>query len=146
MKTALYPGSFDPWHKGHQDILVKALSVFDKVIVAVTDNHAKKPETLPEERVATIVAKNYGRVNCTNRVKVICSSEMLPNLASQTNADVVIRGIRNGDDLSKEQMQQYWYEDLGMKVPVVYFVSDRTLVHMSSSAVKLVNKFGKEDF
>ena len=105
MKKAIYPGSFNPWHEGHQNILDKAKKIFDKVDIAV-----------------------YGKD----------FTGLLSDYLKGKNYVAIVRGLRNGYDLQYEQNQQYWYEDLGIKIPVVYFITDRTLGHISSTAIRTV--------
>ncbi len=58
------------------------------------------------------------------------------DLVKELNAEAVVRGLRNGTDLQYEMNQQYWNEDLGLNVPIVYFITDRKLSHISSSAIR----------
>lgn len=141
MKTGLYPGSFNPWHKGHQDILLKALKVFDRVIIAVGNNPAKPctHEEL-EERARAIEMKNWGRVHLTGKVEVVRFEGLLQNVVNTFNVHAIVRGLRNGHDLQYEMNQQYWYEDLGLTIPVTYFITDRSLGHISSSAIRSIEK------
>jgi pantetheine-phosphate adenylyltransferase len=107
MKKAIYVGSFNPWHKGHQDVLEKAKKIFDIVDVKI---YGKDFKGLLSEYLKN---KNY------------CA---------------IIRGLRNGYDLQYEQNQQYWYEDLGISIPIVYFITDRKLSHISSTAIREVQQ------
>lgn len=126
MKTAIFPGSFNPWHEGHQDILDQALKVFDKVIVAQGMNRKKDP---PE-----------GLCLKQDRVEVIFYHGLLVDILKKYRADVVIKGLRNTTDFEYEKIQQYWNEDLGIQIPTYYIISNRNLVHISSSAIRLVGK------
>jgi pantetheine-phosphate adenylyltransferase len=135
MKVAIYPGSFNPWHEGHQDILNKALSVFDKVIIAQGINPGKEPPVSIEGfscRVSLIASE---RVDIKYFEGFL--HEFIKTLDDPITA--VIRGLRNGNDLQYEQNQQYWYEDLGLHIPIVYFITDRRLGHISSSAIRAIN-------
>jgi pantetheine-phosphate adenylyltransferase len=137
MKTAIYPGSFNPWHEGHEDILKKALQVFDLVIVARGVNPEKLGKHTHPASVELSIKKGYRPY-----IETIDFSCLLVDVLKQRkDIDAVIRGLRNGHDLQYEMNQQYWNEDLGLKVPVVYFVTDRKLAHISSSALRAINKF-----
>lgn len=131
MKVGIYPGSFNPWHSGHQDILEKALQVFDKIVIAIGQNPSKSDLSWD----LTYLQKQ----NTTNIEKVEFSG-FLNDIVKRYNGIAIIRGLRNGQDFEFEKAQQYWNEDLGITIPTIYFVSDRKLVHISSSAIRLVAK------
>lgn len=145
MKKAVYPGSFNPWHKGHQDILLKALGVFDEIIIAVGVNPSKpcSKEEL-EKRARTIEMKNWGRVHLTKKVQVVRFEGLLKSVTDMFSVDAVVRGLRNGNDLQYEQNQQYWNEDLGIDIPTAYFITDRKLGHISSSAIRAVENIKRK--
>lgn len=105
MKKAIYVGSFNPWHSGHQDILNKATAIFDQVDVI----------TYGKDFTGLLSEYLKGKDYCA-----------------------IVRGLRNGYDLQYEQNQQYWYEDMGITIPIVYFITDRRLGHISSSYIRAV--------
>lgn len=134
MRIAVYPGSFNPWHEGHYDVLKKALKVFDRVIIAVGEN-PDKPLTQ-----AAAIANISNEFECDRRIAVVPFSGLLVDFVTQVGATAVVRGIRNGVDLEYERTQQYWNEDLGIKIPTVCFITDRKLTHISSSAIRAIEK------
>ncbi len=138
MTIAIYPGSFNPWHKGHEDILDQAVKVFDKVIIATGYNPEKKdqPHSQSEELECRLKFKHAGRVN------FISFPRSLKEIIESTEVDAVVRGLRNGHDLQYEQNQQYWNQAVGVNVPFVYFICDQQLSHVSSSAIRMVDKLG----
>jgi len=138
-KIALYPGSFNPWHKGHEDVLKKALQVFDKVIIATLYNPEKDgPQEIPEEQEKELKLRYPAAVN------FISHPGFLVDLVKKTEVHAVIRGLRNGHDLQYEMNLQYTNEDLGLEVPTVYYVTDRSLSHISSSAIRQINYLKKK--
>lgn len=138
MRTAIYPGSFNPWHQGHEDILKKALQVFDKVIIAKGFNPEK--DTLDSCVKASEIIKEVQQTY-QDKVDYAMFSCLLVDYVDELDVVAVIRGLRNGHDLQYEMNQQYWNEDLGLKIPTVYFICDRSLSHISSSAIRAVEKF-----
>lgn len=134
MRIAVYPGSFNPWHEGHYDILKKALKVFDRVIIAVGEN-PDKPLTQ-----AAAIANISNEFESDKRIAVVPFSGLLVDFVKEVGATAIVRGIRNGVDLEYERTQQYWNEDLGIKIPTVCFITDRKLTHISSSVIRAVEK------
>ncbi len=131
---AVYPGSFDPWHEGHENILNKALQVFDKVVVLQGYNPAKL-EAKDKSYIAAL--SKYGeRVECGlfNGLFV----DVIKGVPFKFKA--IIRGLRNGYDLQYEMNNQYWNEDLGCDIPFMYFICDRKYSHISSTALREFNK------
>ena len=130
----IYPGSFNPWHEGHEDILEKALQVFDNILI-LQGHNPKKP-----------TSKDKGFLDITReRVTTGFFNGLLVHAVKDLNATAVIRGLRNGHDLEYEINNQYWNEDLGLNIPFVYFITDRKYGHISSSAIRDLNKIKGED-
>lgn len=130
MKVGIYPGSFNPWHKGHEDVLKKALNIFDCVIIAIGQNPSKEiaPTKIPTqlELDPKVIIKHF--------------NGLLKNFIELNNGNAIIRGLRNNQDFEFEKTQQYWNEDLGINIPTIYFISDREVTHYSSSALRIINK------
>lgn len=142
MKIAIYPGSFNPWHEGHTDVLLKALKIADTVYVAIGVNPDKESFDDSSNRIIAIeraIEKAIGK-GPAYRVEVHLFSGLLANYVNKYSGDAVIRGLRNGQDFEFEKIQQYWNEDLGIKVPTLYVITDRKLSHISSSAIRAVKK------
>lgn len=98
-KIALFPGSFDPMTNGHLDTVQRASQLFDKVIVAVMTNTAKKPLFSSNERVALIEAATADLPN----VSVVAQAGKLTvDFAHEMDAKFIIRGLRNANDLAYE--------------------------------------------
>lgn len=136
-KKAIYPGSFNPWHEGHEDVLQKALMVFDEVVIAFGDN-PEKPSIYDRDLYRLDLAVELGQ-KYPGKVSVVGFSGLLVGAIKEEHV-AVIRGLRNGYDLQYEQNLQYCNEDLGLKIPVVYFVAGRNCAHVSSTMIRSVWK------
>ena len=135
MKIAIYPGSFNPWHRGHESILEQACKLFDKVVVAKGVNPDKATPSISEN-----ISLKYSQPDNAEIVDFSC---LLKDLVIQQQACAIIKGIRNIQDFEYEKTQQYWNEDLGIEVPTIYIIAKRDLVHISSSAIRMLDKFKK---
>ena len=133
MKIAVYPGSFNPWHEGHSNILCQASVLFDKVIVVKGIN--------PEKLLSSSFLPD--KDSRPTNVEFTSFTGLLSDFVKEVGADVIIKGLRNTQDFEYEKIQQYWNEDLGVIIPTVYIIADRDLVHISSSAIRAVEKFKK---
>lgn len=138
MRTAIYPGSFNPWHKGHRDVLDKALKCFDKVIVALAINPDKREPLNEIEKRVKVISHSFPY---DDKVEVLSFGGLLVDFVKTRPIDAVVRGLRNGADLQYEQNLQYWNEDLGLLIPTIYFICDRNVSHISSSMVRALETF-----
>jgi pantetheine-phosphate adenylyltransferase len=135
MTTALCPGSFDPPTSGHADVIGRALSLFDRVVVAVIDNPSKKSMFTPAER-ATLLTEMYG-----DSIEVTSFSGLLVDHVREVGADVVVKGLRTVEDYEYEtQMAQMNHHMTGMET---LFVPTRPQYRfISSSLVKEISRLG----
>jgi pantetheine-phosphate adenylyltransferase len=140
MKIGIYPGSFNPWHSGHTDILKKALQVFDKVYICRGINPEKPSSDFDVESHIKDYVLSELDVKAQWKVAYWEFEGLLVDCARTLHAHAIIRGLRNGHDLQYEMNQQYWNEDLGLTVPIVYFICDRKLSHISSSTIRALAK------
>ena len=118
---------------------MKACWTFDKVIVARGINPDKEGNPSPiSPFMGDIMLDNLTK---QGRIEYTTFNGLLLDLVFKVGACSVVKGLRNGQDLEYERVQQYWSEDLGMLASTVYFICDRKLIHISSSAIRAVEKF-----
>ena len=132
MKIAVYPGSFDPFTNGHLDILKRAASLFDHVIVGVLVNHSKNCLFSPEERVDLIheVTKDI------ENVRVIHFNGLLVDFCKKVGASAVIRGLRAVSDYEYEVQMFAANYHLEPNVETVFLMAQPKYSFLSSSVVK----------
>ena len=134
-RTALCPGSFDPPTVGHADVIVRAMALFDRVVVAVIDNPSKNAMFTPAERAA-LLAEMYG-----DAVEVTSFSGLLVEHVREVGADVVVKGLRTVDDYEYEtQMAQMNHHMTGMET--IFMPTSPQYRFISSSLVKEVARLG----
>lgn len=138
MKSAIYPGTFDPITNGHLDILKQALIIFDRVIIAVAPNVSKSPLFSLEERLQMIRQS----INQQNGVEVISSEGLTVELARQVKVQAIIRGIRTGEDLAAENQMALMNRHLAPELTTIAFFPGEPFAYVSSSLIKEVHKFG----
>ncbi|MCL1823810.1 MAG: pantetheine-phosphate adenylyltransferase [Oscillospiraceae bacterium] len=139
MKTAIYPGSFDPVTYGHLDIINRAAKLFDKVIVLVSINPAKPScfFTL-EERIAFIKKSVTAQPN----IEIDSSDGLLVDYFRKKEADVIIKGLRAMSDFEAEFQMALVNKDLCHKAETVFLAADAASTFLSSSMVKQIAMFG----
>ncbi|MCX7244169.1 MAG: pantetheine-phosphate adenylyltransferase [Burkholderiales bacterium] len=98
MAVAVYPGTFDPFTRGHEDLVRRASSIFGEVIVGVADSRSKKPFFNLEERIA--IAKEV--LNHYSNVKIVGFTGLLKDFAREHQARVIVRGLRAVSDFEYE--------------------------------------------
>ncbi|HEX9865449.1 MAG TPA: pantetheine-phosphate adenylyltransferase [Acidimicrobiia bacterium] len=135
MTTALCPGSFDPPTNGHVDVIERAITAFEEVVVAVVDNPTKSSLLSTEERVS-LLKELFG-----DRARIGSFSGMLVEYAAEVGADLVVKGLRTVDDYEYEmQMAQMNRHLSGMETVFMATKSDWSFI--SSSLVKEVARLG----
>ena len=136
-RVAVYPGSFDPITKGHEDLIHRSLGFVDRMIVAVAVNVAKQPLFSFEERVALIR-------ECVpdKRVEVQSFDGLLVEFAKRVGATVIVRGLRAVSDFEYEFQMALMNRNLGPHIETVFLVPAFDLTYLSSSLVREVARFG----
>jgi pantetheine-phosphate adenylyltransferase len=132
MKIALFPGSFDPFTLGHLEIVNRALSVFDQVVIGIGINSHKKTLFSPDERVKMIEACFAGN----STVKVTTYEGLTTDLAKQTGACGLLRGIRSSSDLDFEGPVAAVNREVLSGIETVFLISSGATAHISSTLVR----------
>lgn len=136
-RIAVYPGSFDPITKGHEDLIHRSLEFVDQLIVAVAVNVSKQPLFSLEERVALIQAAVTDK-----RVAVQSFEGLLAEFGKKVGASVIVRGLRAVSDFEYEFQMALMNRNLAPKLETVFLVPAFDLTYLSSSLVREVARFG----
>jgi pantetheine-phosphate adenylyltransferase len=132
MKTALFPGSFDPFTLGHLDVLQSALKLFDKVIIAVGYNYTKKGFFPPDIRVEIIKDAIKGLDNVE-----VCTFEGLTiDFCKKVGANCIIRGIRTTTDFELESVIAQANKKMAPEISSVFIPSSHEYSFISSTVVR----------
>ena len=140
MKTAIYPGSFDPVTLGHLNIIKRAAQCFDRVIVCVMVNSKKHGLFTPEERVELLE-------RCTARfpnVEVDFSDELLAAYAKRRTAQVVVTGLRAVSDFEQEVQMAVINRKLNPRLETMFLASSDKYTYLSSTVVKEMARYGAD--
>ena len=140
MKTAIYPGSFDPITLGHLNIIKRAALCFDKLIVCVMVNSQKNGLFTPEERVELIRRV----VSQLPNVEVDASSILLAEYAKQRRARVIVKGLRAVSDFEAEVQMSVINRKLNPNVDTMFLPSHEKYTYLSSTVVKEMVRYGVE--
>ncbi len=135
---AVYPGTFDPVTNGHSDLVQRASKLFDRVIVAIAANPAKAPLFKLESRVA-MAKEVFGGIE---NVEVCGFSDLLVDFARQSNANVILRGLRAVSDFEFEMQLASMNRRLDSRIETVFMTPAEETSFISASLVKEVALHG----
>ena len=143
MKTAIYPGTFDPITYGHIDVIKKSLNVFDKLIVATTDNINKNYHFSIEDRLNIINKSLFKDLKFNkNKIKVISFGNLTIDLCKKYNASTIVRGLRAVSDFEYEFQLAGMNKKLNSKIETMFLMSDVENQIISSKFVKEIANLG----
>ena len=140
MKTAVYPGSFDPITNGHLDVIIRAANVFDKLVVAVLNNANKRPIFTVEERVEFIRESVPKMPSC--EIIVTSFDGLLADFAQETGATKVVKGLRAMSDFEYEFQQALANRKMNHRLDTVFLMTSEKYMYLSSSLVREIGRHG----
>ena len=138
MKIAIYPGSFDPITNGHLDIIERSSRIFDKVIVSVLHNSAKRPAFTAEERVDFIKSATAHLKN----VETDYFDGLLVDYAKEKSATTIVKGLRAVSDFEYEMQMALMNRRQNPEIETLFLISSSEYSFLSSSIVKEVAHLG----
>ena len=143
MKTAIYPGTFDPITYGHIDVIKKSSNIFDRVIVATTDNKNKNYHFSIEERLDIINNSLFKDLKLNKKkIKVVSFNNLTIDLCKKYKANAIIRGLRVVSDFEYEFQLAGMNKKLNSKIETMFLMSDVENQIISSKFVKEIANLG----
>lgn len=137
-RIAIYPGSFDPPTRGHEDLVRRALGLADRVIVAIAVNAAKKPLFDLDQRLALLKAV----IGAETRVEITSFEGLLADYARTAGAHLVVRGLRAAGDFEYELQMATMNRQLNPALETVFLAPAAHLAFVSSTLVREVAQYG----
>lgn len=139
MQSAVCPGSFDPMHNGHVEIIARAANLFDEVIVAVSANMHKTPMFSLDDRIE-MAQETFSYLRGVT-IRPLRPGILLTDFCKEVGASAVVKGLRNAQDLSYEASMATMNRHL-TSLETVFLAADSRYSHLSSTLVKEVHSLG----
>lgn len=139
-KIAIFPGTFDPFTKGHLDIVSRGLAVFDEIIIAIGHNSEKKRyfdinTTLPKIKYLFLDQQ---------QISVVLYNQLTSEFARNNQAKFLLRGLRNTTDFEYENAIAQVNKQLNIELETVFLITSPQFTTISSSIVRELHKFGAD--
>ena len=138
MRTAIYPGSFDPLTNGHLDVIERAVKLFDRVVVAVAKNESKQPMFTLEERLDLVKRS----IRHLPSVEADSFDSLLVDYVEQRSAQAIVRGLRAVSDFEFEFQLALMNRKLNERVETIFMMPKDTYTFLSSRIIKEIARLG----
>ena len=139
-RVAIFPGSFDPFTRGHQAVVEEALRIFDKVIIAIGHNTSKRGMLTVEAR-KRLIERVYEN---EERVEVTTYTTLTGDEARRVGARTIIRSVRNATDFDYERTMDHANRAIYPELRTVVVIAPAEVEHISSSLVRELHAFGHD--
>lgn len=138
-KTAFFPGSFDPFTKGHEDIVLRALPLFDEVVIGIGQN-SNKSRYFSLDKM-----KHYIETTFKDKpVRVVTYQNLTANVAKEVGAKFIIRGLRNTTDFEYENSISQVNRHINQELETVFLITSPHLAPISSTIIRDLHRYGSE--
>ena len=143
IRTALYPGSFDPLTYGHLDVIRRSVRLADRLIVAVGVHHGKAPVFTSDERIA-MIAEEAGALGSSSgsEIQVVTFADLVVEAARRHGAGLLIRGLRDGTDLDYEMQMAGMNGAMAPDLQTVMLPASPEVRHITATLVRQIARMG----
>ena len=138
MRTALFPGSFDPFTNGHLDVVRRGTALFDHIIIAIGNNSSKQ-RYLPVEQMIELIQEVF---RDETRVSVEAYKGLTADFARERNARFLLRGLRNTTDFEYENTIAQANRHVNPELETVFLITSPPLAAISSTIIREIHRFG----
>jgi len=138
-KIALFPGSFDPFTKGHEDIVLRGLKVFDEIIIAIGYNTSKSKRYFDIGMMTEKIQSTFAHLP---QVSVQTYDELTAEFARKKNARYLLRGLRNTTDFEYENSIAQVNHHLNNELESIFLITSPAYASLSSSIIREVHRYG----
>jgi pantetheine-phosphate adenylyltransferase len=137
-RIAIFPGSFDPFTKGHEDIVLRGLKLFDEIIIAIGYNSGKSQRYFPVEMMIGKIKETF-----KNRpeISVQTYAELTADFAERNQSQYLLRGLRNTTDFEYENSIAQVNRHLNTELESVFLITSPQFASISSSIIREVHKY-----
>lgn len=138
-RIALFPGSFDPFTKGHQDIVLRGLRLFDEIVIAIGYNSQKDQRYFKIDFMIEKIQETFAQ---HPQIKVITYAQLTADLARKYEAKYLLRGLRNTTDFEYENGIAQVNRHLNADLESVFLITSPQFAAISSSIIREVHRYG----
>jgi pantetheine-phosphate adenylyltransferase len=137
-RIALFPGSFDPFTRGHEDIVLRGLRLFDEIIISIGYNSSKSQRYFSIELMVAKISETFKKYP---QIKVQTYSELTAEFARKNGANFLLRGLRNTTDFEYENSIAQITKHLNDKLESVFLITAPQFASINSSIIREVHKY-----
>lgn len=137
-KVAIFPGSFDPFTKGHEDIVMRGLKMFDEVVIGIGYNSQKHNRYFDIDLMVEKIEQTFAN---NDQIKVLVYNELTAELAKRIDAKYLLRGLRNTTDFEYENSISQVNRYLNHELETVFLITSPEYAAISSSIIREVHKY-----
>jgi pantetheine-phosphate adenylyltransferase len=138
-RIALFPGSFDPFTRGHEDIVLRGLQLFDEIIIAIGYNSQKSKRYFDVDAMVQYIESTFQKYP---NIKIIKFSELTAEFARKNGAHFLLRGLRNTTDFEYENSISQVNRKLNQQLESVFLITTPQFAWISSSIIREVHRYG----